>query len=132
MLDFTENDDEIAAIMGHEIYHNELGHIKEYLKVQKTNNSLWGDFGEIFTNIHAGMTLNFGQRDETECDLHGIDLCGRSDFKICSTVDVWKRMKEDEGDYNMLENLFRTHPYGNKRENCARHHIQSNYDKDCQ
>ena len=77
------------------------------------------------------MTLNFGQRDETECDLYGIDLCKLARFELCSTTEVWHRMSEDEGEFNALENLFRTHPYGKKREECTRNHIKTNYNKNC-
>jgi predicted Zn-dependent protease len=131
MLDFVKNDDEIAAILSHEIYHNELGHMKDFLRIKKTNNNYFGEIGDLFTNIHAGMTITFGQKDETECDLYGIDLCKKARYEICSTSELWNRMSEDEGEFNALENLFRTHPYSKKREGCARYHIKNNYHIEC-
>ena len=35
IIDFASSDDEIANILGHEIYHNELGHIGNQLKEMK-------------------------------------------------------------------------------------------------
>ena len=131
MLDFVKNDDEIAAILSHEIYHNELGHMKDFLRIKKTNNNYFGEIGDLFTNIHAGMTITFGQKDETECDLYGIDLCKKARYEICSTSELWDRMSEDEGEFNALENLFKTHPYSKKRESCARYHIKNNYHIEC-
>ena len=131
MLDFVESDDEIAAILSHEIYHNELSHMKDFLRIKKTNNNYFGEIGDLFTNIHAGMTITFGQKDETECDLHGIDLCKKARYEICSTSELWNRMSEDEGEFNALENLFKTHPYSKKRESCARYHVKNNYHIEC-
>ena len=45
MYDFCENDSEIAAIIAHEIAHNELGHSTLNLKKQKTSNN-FGIFGD--------------------------------------------------------------------------------------
>jgi hypothetical protein len=131
MYDYLKNDDEIAAIICHEINHNELGHLKDYLRVKKTNNTFFGELGNILTNVQSILTINFNQRKETQCDLHAIDLSIRTGYNECSTPNIWKRMKDEEGNYNSINNLFRSHPYSEKRELCAKNHLFNNYNVNC-
>ena len=131
MYDYLKNDDEIAAIICHEINHNELGHLKDYLRVKKTNNTFFGELGNILTNVQSILTINFNQRKETQCDLHAIDLSIRTGYNECSTPNIWKRMKDEEGNYNSINNLFRSHPYSEKRELCAKNHLSNNYNVNC-
>lgn len=127
MYDFCASTDELACIIGHEIYHNELGHINRHL--QKSN---------TLTPIGAGLvsffTIPFGQQDETISDLKGIDLAFASGYNACVSVDLWNRFKEEtkEGNYNTVENLFRSHPYSSKRADCNSKHIENNYGVSCE
>ena len=131
MYDYLNSDDEIASIICHEINHNELGHLKDYLRVKKTNNTFFGELGDILTNVQSIFTISFNQRKETECDLHAIDLAIRAGYEECSTSNIWKRMKNEEDQYNSINNLFRSHPYGEKREACAKNHLSVNYNVNC-
>lgn len=126
MYSFCISNDELACIIGHEINHNELGHIKQF--VQKTR--LLTEEGAAMAQM---ITMSFNQKKETMCDLKGIDLVIAAGYNGCVNIELWKRMKAeaDEQDYNALENLFRSHPYSDKRANCSEHHIQTNYDFDC-
>ena len=131
MYDYLESDDEIASIICHEINHNELGHLRDYLRVKKTNNNLFGELGNILTSMQSILTINFNQKKETQCDLHAIDISIRAGYNECSTSNIWKRMKDEEGEYNSINNLFRSHPYSEKREYCAKNHLSSNYGIKC-
>ena len=126
MYDFCKSNDELACVIGHEIYHNELGHINEILMKQ---NLLTPDGAMILGTI----TASFGQKKETHCDLNGIDLAISAGFNACVSVELWDRMKKasGEGEYNVLDNIFRTHPYSEKRGACNLNHIQTNYNFDC-
>lgn len=126
MYDFCKSNDELSCVIGHEIYHNELGHINEILKKQ---NLLTPDGAVLLSAI----TASFGQKKETHCDLKGIDLAIASGFNACVSVELWDRMKKasGEGEYNVLENIFRTHPYSAKRGACNSNHILTNYNFDC-
>jgi predicted Zn-dependent protease len=125
IYEFCQTEDEMACIIGHEINHNELGHIKK--KVQK-----WKLMSDL-SAIYSAATSAFGQKDEAHCDLTGIDLVFAAGYDACVNVQLWKRMKEafNEGDFDPVNNLFRTHPYSASRSRCSKHHIQSNYDIDC-
>jgi hypothetical protein len=123
MFEFCKSNDEMACIIGHEMYHNELGHIKYGIKQA----SLPG------APIIQLMSTPFNQKKETACDLHGIDLAIATGYEGCASVKLWRRMKQenDSGDYNPLENLFRSHPFSQKREDCSYHHINMNRHYSC-
>jgi Zn-dependent protease with chaperone function len=126
MYDFCKSNDELACVVGHEIYHNELGHINEILQKQ----NLLSAEGAM---VLGAMTASFGQKKETHCDMKGIDLAIAAGFNACVSVELWDRMKKasGEGSYNVLENIFRTHPYSEKRGACNQNHILTNYKFDC-
>ena len=123
MFDFCKSYDEMACIIGHEIFHNELGHIRYGIKQA----SLPG------ASIIQLISTPFNQKNETACDLHGIDLAIATGYEGCASVKLWRRMKQenDSGDYNPLENLFRSHPFSQKREDCSYHHINMNRHYSC-
>lgn len=132
MLNFVRSDDELAGVIGHEIYHNELGHIKKKLQIDRTaRGTLGDDFGQMATEMHGFFTTPFNQKDEAYCDLHGIDLVLKAGYDPCGTVGIWERMASMEGDFNVGENMLRSHPFGEKRMQCSHHHLQSNYQQSC-
>lgn len=127
MYEFCQSNDELACVIGHEINHNELGHIKQHL--QKSN--ILGEEGAALTGL---FTIPFGQKKETHCDLKGIDLVIAAGYNGCVNVSLWRRMHQEsqEGEYNAFENLFRSHPYSAKRSNCSQNHILNNYGFNCE
>lgn len=132
MLAFTRNDDEIAGILGHEIYHNELGHINKKLKVEKAAIQRYGNQkGGIITAINNIATTPFGKKDEGNCDLHGIDIITAAGFNPCNVIELWKRMGAKEDAYDPYANFLRSHPYASVRATCIQHHLQTNYHIDC-
>ena len=126
MYEFCNSNDELACVIGHEINHNELGHIKQYLQKEKILTSSGAALSKM-------LTIPFGQKKESHCDFKGIDLAIASGYNGCVNISLWKRMKaeSEEGDYNALENLFRSHPYSEKRSVCSKNHILTNYGFDC-
>jgi len=130
MFEFCETDSEIASIISHEISHNELGHSTLALKKQKMANN-WGIFGQIALTMESMVTTSFNQKQETEADLFGMDIMYPTLYKNCDAIKLWKRMSNNEHDFNLAENFFRSHPYSRNRANCVEHHLESNYNKKC-
>ena len=122
LYDFCTSNDELACIIGHEIYHNELGHLRQYIQKEKLLSSAGAELSQI-------LTIPFGQKKETHCDFKGIDLAFSAGYNGCVNISLWQRMNAefDEGNYNVLDNLSRTHPYSEKRAICSKHHISQNY-----
>ena len=132
IIDFSKSDSELACIIGHEIAHNERGHIQRNLKKHKFNQGLFGDFfGEMATGLSTMLTAPFNQKNETESDYYGIGYAYGAGYDACVSINLWKRMSEDESEFNHLENMMRTHPFSIKRSECCRSHIETNYNKTC-
>lgn len=130
MYDFCNTNSEIAAIISHEIAHNELGHLTLDMKKQKAA-SEWGILGEIVLGIENATTQSFNQKQESEADLFGMDLVYPTSFRNCDAITLWKRMSQNENEFDILDNFFRSHPYSKNRSNCIRNHLTSNYNKNC-
>ena len=130
MYDFCTTDSEIASIISHEISHNELGHSTLALKKDKAA-SKWGVFGQIALTMESLVTTSFNQKQETEADLFGIDIMYPTKYKNCDAIQLWSRMSENESDFNLAENFFRSHPYSQNRANCVENHLNANYNKNC-
>ncbi len=130
MYDFCKNDNEISAIIGHEISHNELGHIKETIKRLKTAES-FGDMGLLSAMVGQVMTTPFNQKNETHCDFKGIDLAVAAGYDACAVTELWKRMSEQQKDNDVISTFFSTHPYSGKRAICCRNHLKINYSMNC-
>lgn len=130
MYNFCISDDERACIIGHEIAHNELGHINENLSRMKTAGE-FGAVGQISASVGSLLTTSFNQKNETHCDFIGIDLAQSAGFKACSSVSLWKRMMESEGKKVQLEEFFSSHPYSGKRADCSKNHLKVNYAINC-
>ena len=130
MYDFCNTNSEIAAIISHEIAHNELGHLTLGMKKQKAAND-WGLLGEIVLGIENATTQSFNQKQESEADLFGMDLVYPTSFRNCDAITLWKRMSRDENEFDLIDNFFRSHPYSKNRSKCIRNHLTSNYNKNC-
>jgi predicted Zn-dependent protease len=131
MINFCESDDEIACIIGHEIAHNELGHINEGISRLKTAGR-FGGIGQMSAAIASLATTSFNQKNEAHCDFFGIDLAYAAGYNGCASTDLWNRMKAQESDKSGLDTFFSSHPFSSKREMCANNHIHSNYKVECQ
>ena len=131
MYNFCKSDDELASIIGHEIAHNELGHINQGISRIKTANDfgLAGQLSYVAGNI---LTTPFNQKNEAHCDLLGIDMAIAAGYNGCDNIKLWNRMKEKyDQDYDVVTNIFSTHPYSGKRMSCSKNHIESNYNTLC-
>ena len=130
MFDMCKSNSEIAAVIAHEIAHNELGHLTLALKKQKKSKD-YGILGDIFLGIERTVTVSFNQKQESEADFFGMDIVYPTDYNTCDAINLWHRMSELEGEFNMAENLFRSHPYSKNRGYCIENHLDKNYNLRC-
>ncbi|MBU1040154.1 MAG: M48 family metalloprotease [Proteobacteria bacterium] len=97
MMKFVQTDDELAAILGHEMAHNTEGHIKA-----KTGNALLGMLlFDLPIAILTGVNPNTGgqigqqlysQEFEHEADYVGLYFTARAGYDIENVADLWRRM----------------------------------------
>lgn len=76
MMDFVKSDAELAAIIGHELAHNELSHIRKIL----TN--------LVLTVYGTRYTREF----ESEADYVGLYYTARAGYKIDDVGTMWRRL----------------------------------------
>ncbi len=127
-----QSDALLYAIIGHEIGHSEVGHIKATIQELELSNKIFGDQnGSMVFGIKKLLTASFNQKNELEADYYGINLTNELGYDVCTAVTFWKEMASNENNYSDLEDFFRTHPFSNLRAQCLTDHIRINFDKDC-
>lgn len=124
MLKFVESDDELALVIGHEIAHNALGHIKENTALVATG-AVVGilldvaaaaggvNTGGAFTK--AGMQLGsvvnqtFSVDREQDADYMGVYRAERAGFQIEGAPNFWRRMAVD-APQSIEDHMTKSHP----------------------
>jgi predicted Zn-dependent protease len=122
----------LYAIVGHEIGHSEVGHIKATIKELVLANNIFGErAGSTVFELKKMLTASFNQKNELEADYYGINLTNDLGYDVCSAVAFWREMASQENSYSQVEDFFRTHPFSNLRSECLRNHIRNNFGKNC-
>lgn len=95
-------DDEVAAIMGHEVAHALREHARERVGKTAVTNGLvelgsalfgLGNLGRAAAGYGAQLfSLKFSRDDETEADLVGIELAARAGYDPSAAVRLWEKM----------------------------------------
>lgn len=95
-------DDEVAAIMGHEVAHALREHARERMgKTAATNGVIelgsallgLGNLGRGLAGLGGQLlTLRFSREDESEADLVGIELSARAGYDPSAAVRLWEKM----------------------------------------
>lgn len=116
-------DDEIAAIMGHEMAHALREHSREQLSRQVATQSTLGIaaglLGMSSGQVHAvnllgelGMNLPHSRTQETEADRLGLELMARAGYNPNSAITLWQKMQRVSGD---SPQFLSTHPSSSNR-----------------
>jgi len=98
-------DDEIAAIMGHEIAHALREHSREAMSkaygIEMAKLGLGAVLGVsqdtmalADTAVQYGMTLPNSRGAETEADLLGLELAARAGYNPNAAVSLWQKMEQ--------------------------------------
>ncbi|MBC7865971.1 MAG: M48 family metalloprotease [Gloeobacteraceae cyanobacterium ES-bin-316] len=130
MIAKCTSDDQLYAIIGHEIGHNEKGHIKTSIKQLIASNRFFGEWGESFVAIKRLLTGSFNRTNELEADYYGLDLSWKLGYDICAIRSFWDAMAKGE-ERNAINDFFNTHPYSDTRSKCLVSHIKKNFEIDC-
>ncbi|MBC7934056.1 MAG: M48 family metalloprotease [Rhizobacter sp.] len=130
MLNKCKNDDQLYAIIGHEIGHNEKGHIKASLKQLKASREFFGEWGEALMSIKKLLTGSFNQKNEMEADYYGLDLSWKLGYDVCAIKSFWDDLAKGEKKEEWFD-FFRTHPYSDTRSKCLTAHIEKNFEVEC-
>ncbi len=97
MMKFVKSDDELAAILGHELAHNTQGHLKSKMG----NAVIGGVFDVLLAAITRTPNMNtfqniggsaFSQDFESEADYVGLYYTARAGYDIENVAEIWRRM----------------------------------------
>jgi predicted Zn-dependent protease len=113
-------DDEIAAVMGHEIAHALREHARERISRQMGTQMAVGiagallgigNLGQGIGNAVADITLNRpnSRTHEVEADRIGVELAARAGFDPRAAVALWEKMAKVSGD-GQPPKWLSTHP----------------------
>lgn len=119
------SDDEIAAIMGHEIAHALREHGRERVSQAAAQNVLVniamavaGPYGSAVSAANQvaqyAIVLPNSRENETEADAIGLELAARAGYNPMGAITVWQKMlKATKG--NSSPEFLSTHPSGETR-----------------
>jgi predicted Zn-dependent protease len=119
------NDDEIAAIMGHEIAHALREHGRERVSQAMAQNlavnvamAAAGSYGSAVSAAnqmaHYVFVLPNSRENESEADAIGLELAARAGYNPMGAVTVWQKMiKANKG--KSAPEFLSTHPSGETR-----------------
>ena len=119
------NDDEIAAIMGHEIAHALREHGRERVSQATAQNILVniamavaGPYGSAVSAANQvaqyAIVLPNSRENESEADAIGLELAARAGYNPMGAISVWQKMLKATKDKSTPEFLS-THPSGETR-----------------
>ena len=114
MMKFLRNDDELAWVIGHEMAHVTCGHCDRKAKTIHVAGG-FGDIVETGASVGLMLTAPFGQGDEYEADSKGRQYAKEAGYDTKAGLEVLRRFKKDEGEYDDLEKMFRSHPFSEER-----------------
>lgn len=118
------SDDEIAAIMGHEMAHALREHTREqYSRQVATQLGIGlaaGYFGLSDGQTQAanlvgelGLSLPHSRAQETEADKIGLELMARAGYNPNAAITLWQKMQSLDGDTSLQ--FLSTHPSNKNR-----------------
>lgn len=118
-------DDEIAAIMGHEIAHALREHGRERMSEELikqiglqllvetgTMDAKYLNAANLVTTL--SVTLRHGRQQESEADEIGLELAARAGYDPRGAISLWQKMGQASGGSGMPEFLS-THPASDRR-----------------
>jgi predicted Zn-dependent protease len=124
LLKVAENQDQLSAVIGHEV-----AHVTEKHSVERMNQAYTTQAGVVVAGAvlgggqttydlvsmaaQLGLTLPYGRKQESEADIVGLGYMARAGFDPRASVQLWKNM-DKSGDAAPPEFLS-THPSSTTR-----------------
>lgn len=130
LLQVAKNQDQLAAVIGHEIAHVQANHSNERLSssqitgygtqiaqtaIGSTEYSAMG-MAALGLGVQYGITMPYGRAQESESDILGLHLMNDAGFDAQQSIELWKNMAKASGGNEPMEFLS-THPSNETRIN---------------
>lgn len=113
LFELTRSDDELALILGHELAHNMLGHLKKVPVPKEKPGGLLDAFvrATIGTAVAKTVTPPYSVENEKQADYVGLYLMARAGYNITAAEGFWRRLNET----TRAKAVTATHPSGEER-----------------
>lgn len=103
------SDDELAAVIGHEIAHAVLEHGRARMQSQLAQNlgvtavSMYLGLGDLGTAAlsqaaELAVALPYSRSQEVDADLAGLELAARAGYDPRAALSVWQKMSQQSGE----------------------------------
>lgn len=125
------SDDEIAAVVGHEMTHALLEHSKKessrnmglgiLTQIGSSALSAYTGVNPELVNLGVGLASDLGVQKpfsrsaEREADIGGLRLMAQAGYHPQAAVSVWQKMNAQENNNTALNKIASTHPTNNAR-----------------
>lgn len=118
------SDDELAAVMGHEMAHALREHVREQVSLQYaaqlpglilsvvTGSQILGQLGDMVSDVTLGLPRS--RQAEAEADDMGVELAARAGFDPYAAITLWQKMNRLGG--ARPPEFMSTHPSPATRE----------------
>ena len=132
LLDFVQDDDELAGVLGHEVGHVLARHpserVSQQMAVEVGVNVLQailanGEYAEHAGEVAGalgmgamyGVILPYSRNHELEADRLGVDLAQRAGFDPAGAIRFFERMAEQGREQPEAPEVLSTHPADERR-----------------
>jgi predicted Zn-dependent protease len=125
LLALVRNDDQLAAVLGHEVGHVVARHAAERYSTSAATSvvlsgvqGVAGDYGQAAGAIgglgaQLGVLLPFSRRDELEADRLGVDYMHAAGFRPSESIALWRLMQQQR--QGSTPEFASTHPSDSTR-----------------
>lgn len=129
LLGVTENQDQLAAVLGHEVAHVTARHANERASRAAVtgvgidiaaillgggySNQTRGAYEALSTGAALGIMNPFSRKQETEADVVGLHYMAQAGFDPRQSVELWKNMNAKN--QTKIPEYMSTHPSGETR-----------------
>ena len=140
MLTLVDNQDQLAAVIGHEIGHVLAKHSNERASQEMAVNqgmamiqavaapqSALGQtaFGLLGVGAEYGILMPYSRVQESEADIIGVDLMAKAGFDPRQSVTLWQKMEQASQGQQPIE-FMSTHPaHATRIQNLEQHMPQA-------
>lgn len=122
IIEFLDNENEIAFVLAHEISHNELRHCIKRVQYAAIASSIDPNLGEIVQVAYGMYSMPFTKYDEFEADELGVKLMKKAGYNKSGAVSFFEKLEKLEKEYGMdqrdpVNDFISSHPTAKERRN---------------
>jgi predicted Zn-dependent protease len=120
ILDFLDDEDEIAFVIAHEISHNEKRHCIKRVQYAVLASSVDPSFGGIVQVAYGMYSMPFSKYDEFDADENGVKIMLKAGYKKSGAVSFFEKLEKLEKEYgtdqrDALNDFISSHPTARER-----------------